>query len=109
MMQKFKILWTVQASIDLEEILDYIAGDNPKAAIKLFDKIKSRCAKLKANPEKYRVLPELREIGISNYREITLKPYRILYKLTQATVYIFAVVDSRRDMESFLFQRLIRE
>ncbi len=109
MSKKFKVLWTQQAALDLEEIVDYIALENQVAALNLFESIKSRCAKLKTSPERYRVVPELKEFELTEYREIILSPYRIIYKLAPATVFVFAVVDGRRDMESFLFHRLIRQ
>ena len=108
-MSSFDVIWTLQASRDLEEIIDYILVDNFEVANKLFNKIKTSCTKLKNNPEKYRVVPELKEVGIIGYREIILSPYRILFKLTAKKVYIFAVIDGRRDMQAFLFSRLVRD
>ncbi len=107
-MKKYNILWTKQAALDLEEIYEYIYLDKPNTAQKILNKIKTSCTTLKSNPEKNRIIPEIREIGLLDYRELIVAPYRILYKLTKNEIYIFAVVDGRRDMESFLFNRIIR-
>ena len=107
-MKKYNILWTKQAALDLEEIYEYIYLDKPDTAQKILNKIKTSCITLKNNPEKNRIIPDIREIGLLDFRELIVAPYRILYKLTKNEIYIFAVVDGRRDMESFLFNRIIR-
>ncbi len=106
---RHKVLWTRNATLDLEELIEYISEDNQSSALKIFLEIKAKCDKLSRQPEKCRVLPELREIGVLNYRELIVGNYRIFYKLEDKTIYIISVVDGRRDMEAFLFNRLIRE
>jgi len=108
-MKKYKILWTKHAALDLEEIVAFIAAENLLAASSLFAKVKSRCSKLSVDPERNRIVPDLKDLGVSNYREIILKPYRILHKISDSTIYVIALVDSRRTIEYFLFQRLIRD
>ncbi len=108
-MKTFKVYWTEMAELDLEEIIDYISRDSRQAAESIYKKIKSKCAQLKTYPERYRIVPELLDISIKDYREIILPPYRIIYKLIKKEVYVIAVVDSRRDFESFLYNRLLRK
>ena len=105
---KFKVFWTKNASLDLEEIVDFISEDRASSALKIFLEIRAKCEKLAKQPEKCRIVPELREIGILNYRELIVGNYRIFYKIEHELIYIFAVVDGRRDMETFLFNRLIK-
>ncbi len=107
-MKRYKVYWTREATIDLGEIVDYIAKDRISAAKSIYRKIKSKCRQLKESPERCRRVPELLEIGIENYRELIVSPYRVIFKLTEFTVYIFAVIDGRRDVESVLFDRLLR-
>ncbi len=107
-MKRYKVYWTREATIDLEEIVDYIAKDRISAAKSIYRKIKSKCRQLNESPERCRRVPELLEIGIENYRELIVSPYRVIFKLTEFTVYIFAVIDGRRDVESVLFDRLLR-
>lgn len=107
-MKIYKVYWTEAAVIDLEEIVDYISKDRMSVATSIYGKIKSKCKQLKTFPDRYRVVPELLDIKVTDYREIIYKPFRIIYKLTQNEVYVIAVVDSRRDFESFIFNRLLR-
>lgn len=108
-MKKYRVFWTKEAAIDLEEIVGYISRDRATAAKSIYKTIKQRCRELNHFPEKYRAVPELQEIGITDYREIIHSPYRIVYKLTGSNIFIIAVVDGRRDFETFIFNRLLRE
>ena len=103
-----KVFWTFDAETDLLEVFEYILRDRPRAALKVLTAIRRRCEMLRLNPERNRIVPEFQAIGIVNYREIVFKPYRIIYKLTPAASYVIAVVDSRRDLGAFLFERLMR-
>ena len=107
-MKRYKVYWTREATIDLGEIVDYIAKDRISAAKSVYKKIKLKCRQLNESPERCRRVPELLDIGIENYREVIVSPYRVIFKLTESTVYIFAVIDGRRDVESVLFDRLLR-
>jgi len=108
-MRTCKVFWTNEATLDLEGIIGYISQDRTASAISLYKIIKSKCLLLNNNPDKYRIVPELFDLGITNYREIVHSPYRIIYRLTSLEVHIMAVVDSRRDFEAFIFNRLLRD
>jgi plasmid stabilization system protein ParE len=107
-MKSYKVFWTNEAALDLNDIVDYISQDKLSAAVSFYKAIRSKCLLLKNIPERYRVVPELQDLGISNYREIIHSPYRVIYKLTNYSVYIIAVVDSRRDFEAFIYSRILR-
>lgn len=62
---------------------------------------------LKLNPERGNYPGELSYLGIKTYREIHFHAYRIIYEVQEHKVYIHAIVDGRRDMLSFLEQRLL--
>jgi plasmid stabilization system protein ParE len=53
-------------------------------------------------------VPELLRHGLAVWRELIVKPYRILYRIEGQTVYVLAVLDSRRDLEDLLLERLVR-
>ena len=107
-MKRYKVHWTKEATLDLEEIVDYISKDRISAAKSIYKKIRSKCRELNIFPEKYRRVPELLDVYIERYREIIIPPYRVVFKLTDSNVYIIAVIDGRRDFESFIFNRLLR-
>ncbi|MEA3330104.1 MAG: type II toxin-antitoxin system RelE/ParE family toxin [Campylobacterota bacterium] len=107
-MKQFKAIWTKSAEFDLELIIEYIKTDSLNIAKKIFFEIKKECDDLYFFPERRRIVPELQQIGILKYREIIHKRWRIIYKIDAAKVYILLVVDSSRNLEDILFQRLIK-
>ena len=106
-MKNFEVIWTKNAQFDLESIIEYIKTDSVDIAKKIFFEIKEECANLHYFPERKRVVPELQQIGILKYREIIHERYRIIFKIENTKVYVLLVVDSRRNLEDILFQRLI--
>ena len=108
-MQKHKVIWSPSAERDLEDIILYIAEENPINAQSNFEKIQSVTNNLESCPNKGRIVPELKAFGITSYQQIISSPWRILYRQSKTTVYVMAVIDSRRDIEQTLFNRITRE
>jgi len=54
-----KIIWSPTARTKTKEILEYVAEDNPDAALTLIDQFEAKVEKLKENPELGRVLPSI--------------------------------------------------
>lgn len=106
-MKKFRVEWSQQAGKDLLNIIDYISQDNTNNALRIFKKIKLKCEALKQSPERGRILPELKEFGISSYHEIIINPWRIIYRISDNKVYVLAVIDSRRNIEDILIERFL--
>ncbi|WP_298754033.1 type II toxin-antitoxin system RelE/ParE family toxin [uncultured Arcobacter sp.] len=107
-MKNYEVQWTKTAQNDLLNIIEYIKTDSINIAKKVFFEIKEESNKLHYLPERNRIVPELHEIGISKYRELIHKRWRIIYKIENQTVYILLVVDSRQNLEDVLFQRLMK-
>jgi addiction module RelE/StbE family toxin len=104
---RFRVEWSRQASKDLLNIIDYISQDSNDAAINIFKKIKSQCETLNQTPERERIIPDLKEFRIYSYHELIVKPWRIIYRMSDRKVYILAVIDSRRNIEDILIERFI--
>lgn len=107
-MKSFEVLWTKSAKDDLELVIEYIKLDSISIAKEIFLGIKNECESLYYFPKRKRVVPELQQIGIFKYREIIYKRWRIIFKIENQKVYILLVVDSSRNLEDILFQRLIK-
>ena len=106
-MTSFRVQWTASARQDLMEIIQYIAADNTETALRQLEKIERRAKTLSQNPKRGRAVPELLAIGISNYRELIVRPWRLLYRIDRRHVYVIALLDSRRKLEDILLERLI--
>lgn len=106
-MIKFRVKWSRAASTDLLNIIDYISEDSTNVAINIFEKIRSKCETLNHTPERGRIVPELKEYGIFSYHELIVKPWRIIYRISDNKIYILAVIDSRRNIEDILIERFL--
>jgi toxin ParE1/3/4 len=106
--RSFRVLWTETAIRDLEGLIDYIARDAPINAGKILSQLRSKAESLTIAPERGRLVPELLRHGLAVWRELIVRPYRILYRIEGKTVYVLAVLDSRRDLEDVLLERLVR-
>jgi len=82
--------------------------DNVNAAIQVLHKIRKAAAKIPAMPNRGRIVPDLKEFGLRIYREILAPPWRTIYQVSDPKVYVMAVIDSRRNVEDILLDRLIR-
>jgi toxin ParE1/3/4 len=107
-MDGYSVEWSKTAESDLITIIQYIHTNSPQAAAKAFTDIKDKAADLVICPERGRIVPELLMHGIGHYRELIIPPWRVIYRLANATVYALAVIDSRRNVEDVLLDRLIR-
>ncbi len=103
------IVYTADAAQDLESICDYVAArDGPERASELFELLVATIERLAAAPEQGTVPKELDALETSGFREVRHKPYRIVYEIADADVIVYGVLDDRRDMQTFLQQRLTR-
>ena len=107
-MKKFEVLWTKSAEYDLELIIQYLKLDSVSIAKEIFIELIKECENLYYFPQRKRVVPELQQIGIFKYREIIYKRWRVIFKIEDEKVYILLVVDTSRNLEDILFQRLIK-
>ena len=108
MTQAFDVLLTADAEADLEDLFDCIAShDSLVAANRVLDRIKRGLASLSSMPERGSHPKELLALGIRDYRQIFIKPYRLIYRVVDARVYVYLIVDGRRDMQSMLSRQLL--
>jgi toxin ParE1/3/4 len=106
---KYKIVWTNVAENDLKKIIYFISIGSPQNALKKFKSIKQKVSNLYAFPERGRIVPELQDQGISQYRELIIPPWRLMYRIDERKIYILSVIDSRRNVEDILLARLVGE
>jgi len=107
MKQDFKVIWAGSAVQDLENIIAYIAEDSPSSARKILEKIKKSVSDLYHSPHRGRIVPELQGQGILLYRELVIAPWRIMYRVSESTVLVFSVFDSRQNIEDILLKKLV--
>lgn len=104
----FAVLLTNDAARDLEELHDFIAvHDAPQQADYVLEHIEKAFSSLSEFPERGAYPRELLALGIREYREVFFKPYRIIYRVIDRSVYVMLITDGRRDMQSLLQRRIL--
>lgn len=95
-MARYKVKWSIEARVDLLDILDfyYRRNGNANYSRKLNSKIKKSIALIAKNPS----------IGlqtdIDSVRALVEGDYQIIYEIIEATILIVMVWDCRRDPDN---------
>ena len=92
-----EVVWTEPALADLDAIADYIALDNPPAALRLVQRVFDHVGLLAAHPRSGVRLPELKGWG---YRQIVEPPCRIFYRYENDRVFVLHVMRAERQLRT---------
>lgn len=86
-----RVLWTPEALQDRNDIWDYIATDNPRAAARMDELFSDAASRLSEHPKLGRPgkIPGTREL-------IAHESYRLVYEITDDTVWILTLIHTAR-------------
>lgn len=105
---RFDVFLTEDAVRDLEELHAYIAEhDSPAKADHVLDRIEDVIERLASFPQRGSHPRELLALGIREYRQVFFKPCTVIYRVLGKRVYVYLIVDGRRDMQNLLARRLL--
>ena len=108
-MAKYAVQITEGALGDLDVIRSFIAaqrGENSAEEwMASFDAVINSLERL---PGRGAVPPPLMDLGIDNFRQLPMLPYKIVYELTDNQVFVVLIVHTKRDFQSLLQERLLR-
>ena len=108
-MTSFSVFLLSGAKQDLVHLHSYVTlNDSREKADRLIDDLQRMCSRLTTMPERGRIPSELERIGIREFREIIFKPYRIIYSVLKSQVFVYCILDGRRDLQDLLEERLLR-
>ena len=94
------IVWTLEAANSLEEIHDYIAEDNPAAALNVVTGIYNKIQLLRDHP---RIGQRYAPIADREVREIIYGHYRIAYFIkTEDRLEILGIFHGAMDIDRYL-------
>ncbi|MDR0313619.1 MAG: type II toxin-antitoxin system RelE/ParE family toxin [Treponema sp.] len=96
------------AEKDLREIIKYISKNNPMNALNVLERIEKRINFLNKFPEKGGYVPELLKNNIKDYRQLIEPPWRIIYRIDDNIVNVLIIIDSRRNVQDILVERLLK-
>ncbi len=94
---KYKIEYTIFADSDTDEIIDFIAKDNPEKAIFFIDNLKTRINN---------TLGEFPKIGTDykQFKHFSFDSYIVVYEIDESSksVYINLITESHRHWKNIL-------
>ncbi len=107
MKKVYEIIWSETSEKDLINIIEYLAQDSSSIAYEKFKEIQEKASGLQSFPNRGRIVSELKQQGIIQYRELIVSAWRIIYRISEKRVYVLSVLDSRQNVEDILLKRLI--
>ena len=99
------IRWAEVASNDLESIYSYIALDSHAYASSMILRIIELVDSLPEFPFQGPVVPELDR---DELRQITVKGYRVIYRVAEHTIDVLGVIHGARDLQE-LWEKEVRD
>ena len=104
-----QVIITHEAEQDLFELYVWLLNtESQERADRLLGELRDCCMSLSGFSARGRKVPEMVRLGESGILETISSPWRIVYEILGGAVYVYAVVDSRRDMQAFLEHRILR-
>lgn len=105
---RYEVLLTDAAARDLESIHAYISeSDSPASADRILVEMSKVGERLETFPDRGSRPRELLALGFVDFRQIVIKPWRVVYRIAAQRVFILLIADGRRDMRTLLAQRLL--
>jgi plasmid stabilization system protein ParE len=92
-----KVIWSFEATADLEALAEYIARDSTFYAASFVQKVLDMSRSLNEFSERGRIVPE---IGNPAIREIFVKEYRLIYSIEESRVVIVGLIPGKRDLKA---------
>lgn len=108
-LSRFQVLLTRDAQLDLEDLHAWLSeASSASAADRLLAEMAQAMERPAQFPNRGSVPQELLELGVRHYRQILVKPWRLVYQVQDQRVIVMLIADTRRDLASLLMTRLLR-
>jgi plasmid stabilization system protein ParE len=111
--QSVRVVLAEEAEGDLQAIynqrLAQRGAEGVDGADALLDSLIASMESLIDFPLRGPIPPELEAIGIADWRQLSVAPYRIIYTAAADQVTIAVIADGRRDFASLLERRLLQK
>jgi len=88
-----EVVWTEPAWDDLAAAADYIARDSESYAATFVQEVKDAAGSLTEFAERGQVVTEFADETI---RELLIRPYRLVYKITDDKVFVLTLIHGAR-------------
>ena len=106
-MEVYDVRFLTEALEDLEEIVLYIAQDNPQSALRMHDKIVEEAEGLSIFPKRGRLVPD-KKMAEAGYRMLAIRPYIAFYRVIKRNVFIYRVLHGATNYP-LLYEKMLQE
>jgi toxin ParE1/3/4 len=97
------------AEDDIREIRRYIVSQfGQRAWGQTYSKLKQAIRRLSDSPDSGSRVDELHDLNMTQYRQAIAGLNRVIYQVSENTVFVHVVCDTRMDLTSMLHRRLLR-
>lgn len=97
------------AEQDLKDLRSYIVKNFSQSTwLKTYNKLKESIRNLAMFPLLGAVPQELESLNLNQYRQTISGMNRVIYEPRPDAVYIYMIVDTRRDLKTLLMRRLMQ-
>lgn len=76
-------------------------------AEQMLRKLQRELQALALEPERGSFPRELQAVGNRDFRQVQLRPYRLVYRVFGCDVFVVVIADGRRDIQTLLQRRLL--
>jgi plasmid stabilization system protein ParE len=107
-----EIIWAKHGEDAFDEILNYITKNSgPIISNKIYENVIEEIELLKSERVITRKSQDLINIGINDIYELTIKPWKVYYKIMNDNkiVSIQQIIDTRRNIEELLVNLIIEK
>jgi len=92
-----QIVWSYEASADIEALANYISRDSIFYAAAFIQETLDVSRSLNEFSERGRVVPEF---GDPNIRELFVREYRLIYSIEEDRIVLLGLVHGKRDLKT---------
>ena len=109
-MKTVRVHFLEGAEFDLKELRRYIQENFSRQDwLNAYEHIRESVHTISRFPKAGTVPPELASLGANQYRQVLAGMNRIIYEIRGDDIFIHIIIDTRKDFQSFLTRRLLRE
>jgi plasmid stabilization system protein ParE len=94
-----KVVWSYRADRDLQALYDYIATENPPAAVRYVEGLRNACRRLEEYPQSGKAFD-------GTYRVVVYRNHLVFHRhdALRNVIVVVRVVDARRDLSAGIEQ-----
>ncbi len=109
-MKPARVHFLEAAERDLKELRRYILENFSRQHwLETYGRIRESVDTISRFPQAGTVPPELVSLGANQYRQVVSGMNRIVYEIRGNDIFIHFIIDNRKDFQSVLAMRLLRE